>query len=184
MAFARGFGCAAGAIVLLVGCLGEGSQARPAAPTSTGYSEVEQTPVVDPPPIVAPPAQGPSQRHELRASNARGGPQALLSSAECKNAPAGTTAPFDRSAGDGAIKAGAQRAWACGLHTTTAMDLKLVVTWAPAGCVSEVAIENKIPSSIGECLIRRFGQSSVPAFQGAPVSVRVRMIDDRAYFEW
>jgi hypothetical protein len=180
MDFSRGLGCAAGAMVLLVGCLGEGSQSR--TPASTVYSEVDQPPIVDP--QAQPQGQGRSQRHELRASNEEGGPQARLSSAECKNAPAGTTAPFDHNAGDGAIKAGAERAWACGLHTTTAMNLKLVVTWAPAGCVSEVAIENEIPSSIGECLIRRFGLSSVPAFQGAPVSVRVRMIDDRAYFEW
>jgi hypothetical protein len=178
MALNQGFGCAAGAMILLVGCLGQGSQSSSPAPVSAGYSEVEQPPIVDPP------AESGSRRHELRASTADGGPQARLSSEECKNAPPGTTALFDRNAGDGAIKAGAQRAWACGLHTTTAMDLKLVVTWAPAGCVSEVAIENKIPSSIGECLIRRFGQSNVPAFQGAPVSVRVRMIDDRAYFEW
>jgi hypothetical protein len=146
-----------------------------------GYSEVDQPPIVDPPAQAAP---GRSQRHELRASTADGAPLARLSSEESKDAPAGTTSPFDRHAGAGAIEARAQRAWARGLHTTTAMDLKLVVTWGPAGCVTEVAIENKIPSSIGECLIRRFGQSSVPAFQGAPVSIRVRMIDDRAYFAW
>jgi hypothetical protein len=91
---------------------------------------------------------------------------------------------FDQPAAQGALEHAMDRAWSCGLHTHSHFDLSVTLSWGNAGCVADVLLDAELPSDIGQCLVRRFGDASIRPFSGGSPSVQVRMTNDRAWWTW
>ncbi len=117
---------------------------------------------------------------ESEPSDAR----AELSDGTCAAETAAGAPPLDKGAVNGLLMSAAERAWNCGLHSVNRMDLHIAVEIHGTGCVSDVALDEKLPSTMGECLMRRFKETKIPAYTGGPVVARVRMTNDRVWLEW
>jgi len=102
----------------------------------------------------------------------------------CSDGEETTTAPFDQPVANGMLQHAMDRAWSCGLHTVSHFDLTLSLRWGNSGCVARVTLENEVPSTIGECLVRRFEGATIKPFSGASPSVVVRMTNDRSWWSY
>jgi len=107
-----------------------------------------------------------------------------LSDANCPAGVPSDDPPFDGAAAEGALKHAMDRAWSSGLHTASHFDLSITMSWGNAGCVAEVTLEEELPSSLAECLMRRFRDATIKPFRGQSPSVQVRMTNDRAWWTW
>jgi hypothetical protein len=123
-------------------------------------------------------------RAKLPHEEADDGPPGELSSQSCEASAKTTSRPFDHPAADGVLKHTIHRAWSCGLHTMSHFDLSLHLNWGNAGCVARVSLDGEVPSNISECLLRRFEKATVPPFSGGSPVVQVRIINDRAWWDW
>jgi hypothetical protein len=125
-------------------------------------------------------SQKASLPHEEPEPDARG----ELSDETCEQGADTADGPFDFDTANGMLQHSMDSAASCGLHTVGHFDLTLHVTFGNAGCVADVTLKSEVPSSIGECLLRRFKQTKVKAFSGAAPTAEVRMTNDRSWWSW
>jgi hypothetical protein len=83
-----------------------------------------------------------------------------------------TSAPFDRAAAGAAL--GAVNLAVCRKSGGPTGSGRVLVTFAPAGTVSAVAVDQPpfAGTEVGRCVAGRFSEAQVPAFGGTAVTVR------------